>query len=89
VITIVFSDASLSLIDIKQQQRRLASSGVALGDVDWCRLAESLGAAAHRACSEPELERALARALDHRGPSVIEAKIDPGTYPETLRVVRG
>ena len=31
VITIVFSDASLSLIDIKQRQRGFASSGVSLG----------------------------------------------------------
>jgi hypothetical protein len=30
-IVIVFADASLSLIDIKQRQRRLPSSGVALG----------------------------------------------------------
>jgi len=89
VVTIVFSDASLSLIDIKQRQRRFASSGVALGTVDWCLLAESLGAAAYRARSETELERALARALDDRGPSLIEAKINPATYAETLRAVRG
>jgi acetolactate synthase-1/2/3 large subunit len=89
VITIVFSDASLSLIDIKQQQRKLASSGVSLGKVHWCRLAESLGASAHLARDEAELALALTRALDHPGPSVIEATIDPSTYPETLRAVRG
>jgi acetolactate synthase-1/2/3 large subunit len=89
VITIVFSDGSLSLIDIKQQQRKFASSGVALGTVHWCRLAEGLGASAHLARDEAELTLALARALDHPGPSVIEATIDPSTYPETLRAVRG
>jgi acetolactate synthase-1/2/3 large subunit len=89
VITIVFKDASLSLIDIKQQQRQFTSSGVGLGDVNWCRLAESLGASAHLATNEAELDRALACALEHRGPSVIEAVIDPSTYPETLRAVRG
>ena len=89
VIVIVFTDASLSLIDIKQQQRRYPSSGVALGAVDWCRLAEGVGAAAHRAETEGELERALALALAHRGPSLIEARIDPGTYTETLHTIRG
>ncbi len=89
VITIVFSDASLSLIEIKQQQRAHAPSGVALGDVAWCALAESFGVAAHFAATEAELERALARALEHRGPSLIEARIDPATYPDTLRAVRG
>jgi acetolactate synthase-1/2/3 large subunit len=89
VIVIVFSDRSLSLIDIKQRRRRHPSSGVALGSIDWCRLAAGLGAAAHRAETEGDLERALARALAHRGPSLIEAVIDPGTYAETLHTIRG
>lgn len=89
VIVIVFADASLSLIDIKQQQRHDPSSGVALGAVDWCRLAEGFGMASHRADTEEQLERGLALALAHRGPSLIEARIDPGTYGETLHTIRG
>jgi acetolactate synthase-1/2/3 large subunit len=89
VIVIVFSDASLSLIDIKQQQRQYASSGVSLGTVAWGALAASFGAAAHLASTESELERALAQALGHRGPSLIEARIDPSTYGETLHTIRG
>ena len=60
-----------------------------LGAVDWCALAASVGAAAHRAETEEELERALARALSHRGPTLVEARIDPATYPETLHTIRG
>ena len=89
VIVIVFADASLSLIDVKQRRRQLPSSGVALGAIDWCALAASVGAAAHRAETEEELERALARALAHRGPTLIEARIDPGTYGDTLHTIRG
>lgn len=89
VITIVFSDASLSLIAAKQQQRQHAAAGVALGHVAWCALAESLGVAAHPADSERQLDRALADALDHRGPSLIEARVDPRAYADTLRAVRG
>jgi acetolactate synthase-1/2/3 large subunit len=89
VIVIVFADASLSLIDVKQRQHGFASTGVSLGAIDWCALAASLGAASHRAETEDELHRALTRALPHRGPTVIEARIDPGTYPETLRTIRG
>jgi acetolactate synthase-1/2/3 large subunit len=89
IIVLVFSDGSLSLIDIKQQQRKYASSGVSLGNVDWCVLAASLGAAAHYAGTEPELERALEQALDHRGASLIEARIDPSTYGDTLHAIRG
>ena len=89
IIVIVFADASLSLIDIKQRQRRLTPSGVALGAIDWCGLAASVGAQAHRAETEDELARALERALDHAGTTLIEARIDPGTYDETLRTIRG
>jgi acetolactate synthase-1/2/3 large subunit len=89
VIVIVFADASLSLIDIKQRQRRLPSSGVALGAIDWCAMAASVGAAAHCATTEEHLAHALTRALAHRGPTVIEARIDPGTYAETLHTIRG
>jgi acetolactate synthase I/II/III large subunit len=89
LIVIVFADASLSLIDIKQQQRRLPSSGVALGAIDWCALAASMGAAAHGASTEEELERALACALAQPGPTLLEARIDPDTYGETLHTIRG
>jgi acetolactate synthase-1/2/3 large subunit len=89
IITIVFSDASLSLIEVKQRQRRLAPAGVSLGEMSWCALAASVGAAAHLVRTGPELERALMLALDHQGPSVIEAKIDPSSYAETLHAVRG
>jgi len=89
IVVIVFADASLSLIDVKQRQRGHAAAGVALGAVDWCAVAASVGAAAHRADTEDALERALARALAHRGPTVIDARIDPATYGETLHTIRG
>jgi hypothetical protein len=89
IIVIVFADASLSLIDIKQQHRRLESSGVALGAVDWCAVANGFGAAAHRVETEAELSSAMSRALAHHGPTMIEARIDPSTYAETLHTIRG
>jgi acetolactate synthase-1/2/3 large subunit len=89
IVVIVFADASLSLIDVKQRQRGHVSTGVALGAIDWCALAASVGVAAHRAETEDELERALARALAHRGPTLVEARIDPATYAETLHTIRG
>ena len=55
----------------------------------WCRLAQSLGVAAWAANTEAELKRVLALAMKQRGPSLVEARIDPGTYGETLRIIRG
>jgi acetolactate synthase-1/2/3 large subunit len=89
VITIVFNDRSLSLIDVKQRQRQLAPAGVALGDVAWATIAEGFGMAGHVATTDAALEEALQRALDHHGPSLIDARVDPSTYPDILRAIRG
>jgi acetolactate synthase-1/2/3 large subunit len=89
IITIVFSDASLSLIEIKQQARRLEPAGVALGAIDWPALAGSVGVRSWVATTEAELDRAAAEALACDGPTLIEAKIDRSNYGATLRAVRG
>ena len=89
VIVVVFSDAALTLIDVKQQQRGMRRAGVAIGEVAWASIAESVRMAAHVATTEEELEHAMAEALAHRGPTLIDARIDPSTYPEMLRAIRG
>ena len=89
VIVVVFSDGALTLIDVKQQQRKLRRAGVAIGDVAWASIAESFRMPGHVATTEEELDRAVEAALAYRGPSLIDARIDPSTYPEMLRAVRG
>jgi acetolactate synthase I/II/III large subunit len=89
IIVIVFNDASLSLIEIKQQARRFTAAGVALAPIDWPALAASLGVAALVAGNETELEQAIERALDRTGPSLIDARIDRSNYSETVRAIRG
>jgi acetolactate synthase-1/2/3 large subunit len=89
IITIVFSDASLSLIEIKQQARRLEPAGVALGAIDWPALAGSVGVRSWVATTEAELDRAAGEALACEGPTLIEARIDRSNYGATLRAVRG
>jgi acetolactate synthase-1/2/3 large subunit len=89
MITIVFSDDSLSLIEIKQQRRRYKPSGVALGNINWPKLAEGLGLAAFTAATESELEAAIAQAVNESGPSLIEARIDRSNYARTLEIIRG
>jgi acetolactate synthase-1/2/3 large subunit len=89
VITVVFNDGSLSLIDIKQRQRRYAVSGVTLGAVAWASMAESVRMAAHVATNAGELTQAIERALDHSGPSLIDVRVNPSTYGETLHAIRG
>jgi acetolactate synthase-1/2/3 large subunit len=89
IVTVVFADDSLSLIEIKQQARQLAPAGVALGGVDWQAIARGFGVQAFGASNGCELERAIDAALGHRGPALIEARIDRSNYGATLRAVRG
>jgi len=89
IITIVFNDDSLSLIEIKQQARKLAPAGVSLGGIDWLMIARGFGLQAWSASNEFELEHAIDAALSRRGPALIEARIDRSNYGATLSAVRG
>lgn len=89
IVTIVFADASLSLIEIKQQQRKLPASGVALGEIDWVALAGSVGMRGWPVSDAEELRAVLEQARSHSGPCLIEARIDRSNYSETMRAIRG
>jgi acetolactate synthase-1/2/3 large subunit len=89
IIVIVFSDGMLSLIDVKQRQRRYSSRGVTLGDVAWASVAESFRMPGYAATTDRELERALSEAVSRRGPTLVDARIDPASYDAMLKTVRG
>jgi acetolactate synthase-1/2/3 large subunit len=89
IITIVFNDSSLSLIEIKQQARQLRPAGVAIGDVRWQELAESLGLAAVGARTEDELAQAIELAAGIDGPSLIDVTVDRSNYGAMMKVIRG
>ena len=67
----------------------LTVSGVTLGAVAWASMAESVRMAAHVATNAGELTQAIERALDHSGPSLIDVRVNPSTYGETLHAIRG
>ena len=89
VIVIVLNDSSLSLIEIKQQARRLESAGVGLGDLNWSRIAEGFGIPAWSAGTPAELETSLGRAATVNGPSLIDARVDRTIYPSIMKAIRG
>jgi acetolactate synthase-1/2/3 large subunit len=89
VVVVVFADGQLSLIRIKQDRRGLDPIGVGIGDMDWPRTATALGLRASRACDEKALADQLAIALVADGPTLIEARVDPGSYGRMLETIRG
>ncbi|MEP6766281.1 MAG: thiamine pyrophosphate-dependent enzyme, partial [Gemmatimonadaceae bacterium] len=89
VTTIVFNDRSLSLIRIKQEKLGYPAVGMSLDGVDWLAAAKTFGIPAWRAHDDEELTHCLTESETTDGPALIEAVIDPASYPETMRVLRG
>lgn len=79
-IFIVFVDASLALIELKQRQRQLANAGVDFGTHDFAAIGRAFGGAGHTVTSRAELRAALQAAMEADTFSVIAAVIERGAY---------
>ncbi|HEV7649768.1 MAG TPA: thiamine pyrophosphate-binding protein [Actinophytocola sp.] len=88
VIVVVFNDGSLSLIRSKLELSGRPPRGVDLGDMDWPKVAEGMGAAAFACTGRDELERALVTAATVAGPSLIDCRIDGSGYGRLLAQIR-
>jgi acetolactate synthase I/II/III large subunit len=90
VVVVVFNDAALSLIKIKQ--RPADHGGAAAVDyrpVSFAGIAAAMGAAGASVAADAELVAALDQALRRNGPTVIDAAVDPACYPAVLELSRG
>lgn len=79
-IFVVFVDASLALIEIKQRQRQLKNAGVDFDAHDFTTLGEAFGGAAHTVHNRAELRLALEAAQRSKRFTVIAAVIERGAY---------
>jgi len=90
VVVVVFNDATLSLIKIKQ---RPAGHGgpeaVGYRPTSFAAAATALGAAGAAVSDAAGLAAELAAALNRAGPTVIDASVDPATYPAVMDLTRG
>jgi len=89
LVSVVFNDGALSLIDVKQQQRQLPTEGVRWGRADFAMVAEGFGARGFRAQDEAGLATALDAAFAHDGPSLVDVQVDPAGYMQQLQAMRG
>ena len=76
----VFVDASLALIELKQRQRQLPNTGVDFGQIDFAAIAAGFGGQGYRVQSKDELEAALAAAQSAETFTLIAAEIDRKSY---------
>jgi acetolactate synthase-1/2/3 large subunit len=86
---VVFNDAGLSLIDIKQQARKLERDGVQWPRPDFAAVARGFGLAAWSATTPAQLQEALKAALATRGPTLIDVQVDPSGYLAQSIALRG
>ncbi len=90
VIVIVFNDATLSLIKLKQKPAgQGGGEAVSYHPVSFAAAATAMGAAAAAVTTEQGLAAALAAALRRPGPTVIDASVDPASYPAVMDLSRG
>ncbi|MEJ2863939.1 thiamine pyrophosphate-binding protein [Actinomycetospora flava] len=87
VTVVVFDDAALSLIEIKQTAGQGAAGAVRYGAIDFAAVARAMGMPADTVTSRAELDAALSRA--GRGPRLVDARIDPACYAAVLTATRG
>jgi len=82
---VVLDDRWLSLIRIKQAQRGLPCCGTELSPCDvLVPPAHYFGVPAFGVDSAAALERALRQAFASDGPTIIEARVDPAQYAQTV-----
>ncbi len=90
LIVVVFNDAALSLIKIKQKPAgQGGDDAVRYRPVSFAAAAAAMGAAGAAVTTEGGLATALAAALRRPGPTVIDASVDPAGYPAVMDLSRG
>ena len=89
VVVIVFNDGALSLIDIKQQSRKLPVSGVRWRRPDFAAAMRGMGGRGFRVRTLAQYRRALVKAFSGLGPALIDVVVDPSGYQAQLAALRG
>jgi acetolactate synthase I/II/III large subunit len=89
IVIVIFSDNGLGLIRVKQKDKGYDRAGVELKNPDFPVLAQAFGGVGYRVRTEKEFERALETAIHDERLSLIEAVLDPNTYGDHMKLVRG
>jgi acetolactate synthase I/II/III large subunit len=89
IVIVVFNDAALSLIEVKQAQKGFEGVSMRYAGPDLLALGRAFGLRALAATDEATLRSALIAAQTAPGPTLIDARIDPSGYRRMLEIVRG
>ena len=85
VIIVVMNDSALDLIRSAQHRAGAPTFGTEFTNPDFGKIAEAYGLAFHRVADEDGCNHAIQAAMATQGPTLIEAVIDPVSYPTTVK----
>jgi acetolactate synthase-1/2/3 large subunit len=88
IIVVVFDDAEIGLIRVKQEIKGVEPFGMGLGGVDWEKIAQGFGCEGCVVETEKALGDALAVALKSGRTTVIAARIDGSGYLDQFNALR-
>ena len=86
---VVFNDSSIAMIGVKQNQRGFGRQGMDYSATDFAQVARGFGCAAYRVDKAAELDAALRQAFATKGPCLLDVVVDPTTYHQQIRALRG
>lgn len=89
ITVIVINDATLSLIDIKQQRQQYESRGVRTFSIDLAACAKAMGCRAWRVEPGTDIAAVLAEAFVSKGPALIDVVAEAQGYGDQLTRIRG
>jgi acetolactate synthase-1/2/3 large subunit len=90
VIVVVFNDSTLSLIAAKQQpDGHGGDSAVSYRGTDFAAIAGGFQMWSASVDDVEAYKAALVEALSHKGPALIDVRVDPSSYPAVLDSIRG
>ncbi len=84
LVVVVFVDASLALIELKQRKTGLANLGVDFGATDFVRVAEALGGRGVAVENRADLDKALREGLEAETFTLVAAAIGAKAYDGRL-----
>ncbi len=87
VTVVVFNDATLTLIKLKQGERQGGAGAVGYQPIDFAGVATAMGVPGIAVEDVADLKAALAQ--PGSGPRLVDARIDPSAYPHVIRTIRG
>lgn len=86
---VVFNDAAIAMIEVKQRRRQFPLHGMRYSPADFALVARGFGATGLRVETLAQLEPALRQAMATPGPVVLDVAVDGQAYHRLVPALRG